>query len=344
MIFLSVIIPTRDRANCLKGVLSSLTVQTYPPKCFEVLIVDNGSKDNTKEIFDFYSSSILNLHYYYDDRPGLHVGRHVGLREAKGDILVYADDDIEATQMWLEGIAESFNDKEVVLVGGKILPKYEVAPPDWIIRMWKEDENGNRILGYLSLLDLGDEVKEINPNYVFGCNFSIRKSTLLEAGGFHPDAMPQELIKYRGDGESHVSRFILSNGYKTIYNPKASVYHMVPSSRMTEEYFCRRAFNEGISYSYTELRNKFLRKDGTIKRYNAISFYYQQLKTMTIIELFKTSVQKIINILGVNLYNSHEYINKMIDKSFKHGKKIHNKEVKNDPKLLEWVLKSNYYG
>ena len=91
-------------------------------------------------------------------------------------------------------------------------------------------------------MDFGDKIKEINPSYVFGCNFSIRKNILLEAGGFHPDGMPQEIIKYRGDGESYVSKYIEKNGYKTIYNPKASVYHLASTDRMTKKYFAKRAF------------------------------------------------------------------------------------------------------
>jgi glucosyl-dolichyl phosphate glucuronosyltransferase len=257
MILLSVIIPTRDRAPYLASTLESLTRQTYPMNLFEVLVVDNGSTDNTKEICDSYINRIKNLHYYYDEKPGLHVGRHLGMRMAKSDILVYADDDIEAFPTWLEGIAEAFQDENVVLVGGKILPKFETDPPDWILKMWKPDSNGNRILGYLSILDLGDTTKAINPYHVFGCNFSIRKKILLEAGGFHPDAMPQEMIEYRGDGETHVSRYVSVKDYKTLYNQKASVYHFVSSSRMNEDYFYRRAYNQGISQSFADYRKQY---------------------------------------------------------------------------------------
>lgn len=180
----------------------------------------------------------------------MHVGRHLGLKMAESDILVYADDDIEAFPTWLEAIAESFQDSGVVLVGGKNLPKWESDPPDWILKMWEPDKNGNRILGYLSILDLGDEEKEISPFYVFGCNFSIRKRVLLEAGGFHPDGMPKELIIYRGDGETHVSRYIQAKGYKAFYNPKASIYHVIPRKRLTIEYLEYRAFIQGISDSF----------------------------------------------------------------------------------------------
>lgn len=342
MIVLSVIIPTRNRSEILCLALKYLKSQTFPSDRFEVLVIDNGSTDNTKKVVESFQQQLGNIRYYFDSTPGLHVGRHVGLRAARADILVYADDDIEATLTWLEGIAESFQDEEVVLVGGKNLPKFEVEPPDWIKKMWNEDQNGNRIIGYLSLLDLGNVIKEINPYYVFGCNFSIRKSTLLKAGGFHPDAMPQELIKYRGDGETHVSRYILRNGYKAIYNPKASVYHIVPSSRMTKEYFCRRAYNEGISSSYTELRNKYLGKNETNIKSNIYSFYLQKLKTMTVIELFKAVGRKFSKNIKANLSSPYDDIHKMIDESYQKGRKIHHDEIINDPKLLEWVIKCNY--
>ena len=344
MIYLSVIIPTRNRAKYLSGALDSLTRQPHSSDLFEVIVVDNGSTDNTKEICETYRNQIHNLRYYYDTTPGLHVGRHLGLKMAKAENLVYADDDIEAFPTWLEGIAEAFQDNEVVLVGGKNLPKFETEPPDWILKMWEKDQNGNRILGYLSILDLGDEKKEINPYHVFGCNFSIRKSVLLEAGGFHPDAMPQELIKYRGDGESHVSRYILEKGYKTLYHPKASVYHLVPSSRLSKEYFCRRAYNEGISYSYTQLRNEYLGNADTKQGYHKFADYYRRLKQMTITELFKAGGRKLRKMFCLKMSDPYADINKMIDYSYQDGWRFHQNEIINDPKLLEWVIKGNYYN
>jgi glycosyltransferase involved in cell wall biosynthesis len=186
----------------------------------------------------------------------LHIGRHRGLKESKSDILVYADDDIEAFPSWLEGIWESFQDADVVLVGGKNLPVWETEPPYWIYEMWMNINEYGHSLGYLSILDFGEAIREIPPDYIWGCNFSIRKSILLEAGGFHPDGFPQEMIQYRGDGESAVSEYIRKKGYKTIYNPSASVYHFVSRNRMTLDYFCKRAFNQGISDSFAEIRKK----------------------------------------------------------------------------------------
>lgn len=255
---LSVIIPTRNRSELLKKTLSSILSQTMSLDDFEVIVVDNGSTDNTRYIVESFNDQIKNLRYCFDKTPGLHVGRHRGLKESKSDILVYADDDIEAFPEWLEGIWESFLDQSVALVGGKNLPQWEEEPPYWIYEMWMNVNEYGHALGHLSILDFGDKIIEIDPGYVWGCNFSIRKSVLLNAGGFHPDAFPQDMIMYRGDGETYISDYIRKSGLKALYNPKASVYHLVPRARMTIDYFCKRSFNQGISNSYSEIRNKYI--------------------------------------------------------------------------------------
>jgi glucosyl-dolichyl phosphate glucuronosyltransferase len=341
MISLSVIIPTRNRYKFLDGVLLSLTKQTYNAELFEVIVIDNGSTDNTKEIYESYKDRILNLQYHYDATPGLHVGRHLGLKVARSDILVYADDDIEAFPTWLEGITEAFQHKDVVLVGGKNLPKFEIEPPDWILEMWKKDQKGNRVLGHLSILDLGDEIKCVSPYQVFGCNFSIRKDILLEAGGFHPDAMPQDLIRYRGDGESHVSRYILEKGYITLYQPKASVYHLVPSSRLTEEYFSQRAYNQGISDSYTQLRDLHLGSN-TGNQAHGFTYLYRRFKKMTIYELWNSAIKKLQHHISLNNEVPHKNIQDKIVLSYREGWEYHQRIVNEDSSLLKYILRNTY--
>ena len=314
--FLSVIIPTRNRARHLEGVLSSLRGQTHGAESFEVLVVDNGSTDNTREVCESYRTLLPGFQYLYESQPGLHVGRHLGMKRAQADILVYADDDIEAFPTWLEGIAEPFGDEQVVLVGGKNLPKFELEPPVWILRMWEKDRQGGRMIPYLSILDLGDEFKVINPYYVFGCNFSIRKSVLLEAGGFHPDAMPPELIRYRGDGETHLARHIIEHDYKAIYHPKASVHHLVPGERMTEEYFCRRAFAQGVSDSYSVIRSG---KHPSTWRY-------------TMAKLNRS----LLGALGI----SSRFLK--FRASYWKGFEFHQLEVHKDGALLDWVARGSY--
>lgn len=329
---LSVIIPTRNRSALLGNALNSLITQQYPKDDFEVIVIDNGSVDDTKAVVDSFIGK-LNIYYQYNNTPGLHVGRHVGLNNARADILVYADDDIEAYPTWLEAIYESFQDGNVVLVGGKNLPKYEIPPPFWILQKWYNLMEYGHCVGELRILDFGDEIKEIDPLYVFGCNFSIRKRIVLEAGGFHPDSMPFELIRYRGDGETHVSNYIAANKLKTIYNPAASVYHLVTKDRLTVDYFCKEAFSQGISDSFTELRkNKGLRKpnDG-YKKMPVVKKLLSQMFCNN--KLLKKIEQKIV-------FSETE---KMISRAYQAGFSYHQKMVIRDKKLAAWVFREDYF-
>lgn len=326
MINISVIIPTRNRAKLLEKTLGSLTNQTLAQEDYEVLVIDNNSADDTKVIVQSFFGKIRNIRYFHESEPGLHIGRNRGFKESKAEILVYADDDIEAFPSWLSAVIESFSDERVVLVGGKVLPKYDVQPPDWIERMWMPDNSGQRYLSYLSLIDLGDDVKEVSPHYIFGCNFSVRKSILLSCGGFHPDAMPQHLIRFRGDGESYISRYIEDRGYKVMYNPRASVHHVLTKDRVTLDYFKKRAFNEGISGSYVRIR------------------YGAPPKTIfdNCIWLPRVCLRMIRSLypwIFDNRFHRHIYF---IGKSYRDGFRYHQREVLRDRELYRWVKKENY--
>ena len=323
--FLSVIIPTRNRAATVSKAFESILKQTYPQSSFEVIAIDNGSTDDTKYICETFRNQIHHFRYIYEPEPGLHVGRHVGLNAAKGNILVYADDDIEAFPTWLVGIADAFEDDKVVLVGGKNLPKFEANPPEWLLKMWEKESDERKVLPYLGFFDLGDKLKEIDPYYVFGCNFSIRKSVLVEAEGFHPDSMPPEMIRFRGDGETHVSRYILKKGYKVLYHPKASVYHFVPKERMTFEYFYKRAYAQGISNSYTQIR-----KAGGVSRKHRIINRLRWLKS-----ILEWKVKSFPN-------KSISHPEKEISSGYWNGFNYHQKEVREDKELLKWVLRKSY--
>lgn len=254
---ITVAIPTRNRAQLLVSAIDSLAKQTLPRDAFEILIIDNGSTDETAYVVRANAFGNTNLRYFFEPEPGLHAGRHRGLQEARGDVLVFADDDIEALPSWLATIQEVFSDPEVAMVGGNNLPMFLEPPPAWLASLWSRPHPlGGRALPALSILALEGGPHSISPYYVWGCNFAIRKDVLLQAGGFHPDGMPKELIRFRGDGETHVSRFVAESGMKCVFHPGASVHHKVTPERMTIDYFRQRGFNQGVSDSYTRLRNQ----------------------------------------------------------------------------------------
>ena len=313
---LSVIIPTRNRAALLHKALESFRHQTLPADAFELIVVDNGSTDETavvcREAQDWFNSFV----YDFAPMPGLHVGRHRGLKLSRGDILVYGDDDIRAAPTWLAAIHEAFDRPEVGLVGGKCLPDYEVPPPAWEQGLWNVLPEG-RLNTFYSLVDLGDKGGEIPAHYVFGCNFSIRKSLLLKAGGFHPDGMPQDLLQYRGDGETAVSLAVEALGYRAWYSPEAAVYHHVSARRMTPAYIGARAFSQGVSDSYTRLRAK--RGGGALE-----SWLFHVIKSKAYAAFLSESL------LRVRKVDYHA------------GFAWHSRQIMQSAELRDWVVKVSY--
>lgn len=344
---LSVIIPTRNRAILLERALKSLLTQTLSHEHFEVIVVDNGSTDNTSDVVNSFKPRLMNIRYFLERQPGLHAGRHKGLIEAVSNILVYADDDIEAFPTWLQAIQDSFEDEEVVVVGGKCMPKFEAEPPDWLKEMWLTNAAGERVLGYLSLIGLGDYSKLVNPDQIFGCNFAVRRSVLLEAGGFHPDSMPQDLIRFRGDGETCVSKYIQNKGYKALYNPLASIYHWVPASRMTIEYFCRRSYNQGISDSYTAIRNAKdieLQQEKSTCNQNFTQLFFS--RSLSGILAVVTQISKCLTLHVISkgsLEREEADLQRNLAEAYRAGYAYHQTQVRESSELLAWVLKSDYF-
>ena len=143
---ISIIIPTCNRAGALLQAMTSIATVVASRDPVEIIVVDNGSIDDTagicREIKDRFPKH--NWRYFYDETPGLLTGRHLGAREAQGDILAFLDDDVLLAPSWLEALDDAFGDPEVMLTGGPVWPHYEVEPPSWLAGMWVEFEEGPR--------------------------------------------------------------------------------------------------------------------------------------------------------------------------------------------------------
>lgn len=327
---ISVIVPTCNRSGSLRIALDSILAQQLDAGGFEVIVVDNGSTDDTRAVTERLQPVFPALRYLHEPEPGLHVGRHAGLRASRSELLVYVDDDIRALPGWLQAVKQVMADPEVAIAGGRVLPEWLTEPPAWVRRMWEEPRADGRMLEQLSIIDLGAAPREVPPAFIFGCNFAVRRSVLRAAGGFHPDGFPQQLIRFRGDGESWVSAYVAGQGLKAFYHPGASVYHRIPGSRLTEAYFRTRQYNQGVSDSYTRIREA-----GGISR--------DPRPFRTARRRLRRSLRRMLGRDQAPFADSSdEEIRRSLQESYRDGFAFHQQAVRQDPALLAWVLRESY--
>lgn len=117
----SVIIPTLNEGNNIKTCVESLINQTEKP--LEILIIDNGSGDNTLEISKNLKKKVgeagINLRVYYHPYGNQINARGVGAKKSKGEIIASIDADAMADENWILEIKKHFKDPEIVGIGGK---------------------------------------------------------------------------------------------------------------------------------------------------------------------------------------------------------------------------------
>jgi glycosyltransferase involved in cell wall biosynthesis len=328
MVDLSIIISTVDRERMLANALDSVAKSIWTPEAAEVIIVDNGSSDRTAQVCKDIAKQFPRIHwrYFYDDMPGLLTGRHRGAKEAKGEILAYVDDDVLLTPAWLEALQKAFSDPNVVLVGGPSTPAFETNPPSWLEGFWTEFEGGCRC-ECLSLIQCGDTIKPIDPVYIWGLNFSIRKKTFEDYGGFHPDLIPDTLQRYQGDGESGLAYKIQAAGFVGLYHPAAAVKHVIPAYRLTPVSFARRGFYQGVCDSFTRIRAE---RRVPAKQPRSWKDFFRPAKR-------KTERDAILR------GPTAEGVRRLYWRAYSAGIQFHQNEVRNDQRLLDWVLRQNYF-
>ncbi len=297
---------------------------------FQTIVVQNGiaiDRLEDQELLQQFSG--LDLQIVHDNTPGLLSGRHRGYQESDADILVFLDDDVALSASWLESVRYAFRDPAVSLVGGPSKPEFESSPPDWLIRFWEPAPSGGRMLSQLSLLELdAAEPMVVDPNMIWGLNFSVRRSVLEASGGFHPDCVPPEFQHFQGDGETGLTRKIAAGDGVAVYHPGALVHHWVGNERMTHEYFDRRYFYQGVCDSYTKVRMGVF----ATPRSSVRSWIW---KVRSTISGFKRAF--------ANRMNADDLLAQRFLRAYEQGFDFHQQCVAISPRLVEWVQRESYF-
>ncbi|MGC3976977.1 MAG: glycosyltransferase family A protein [Paludibacteraceae bacterium] len=243
---LSVIIPSYNGAAVLRRSLDTWYRQTLPLDDYEVILVDNNSTDSTAEIAKEYQQ-YPNFRYVKELTPGATQARHAGVKPAKSNILVFADNDGLFNSTCLQAIWDMYEqDKKIAAVTGKIELLWDREAPEWIAPY-------EFMLGKLNY---GDEPRCGYDLYLNGGLFSIRKTVFEGVHGFNPDLVGRYLI---GDGDTGLVNKLHNNNLLIAYTPDAVMQHLqFVDVHGTEKGLGRHFFNTGITVSYGLFRkNKF---------------------------------------------------------------------------------------
>jgi GT2 family glycosyltransferase len=167
---------------------------------YEVIVVNDGSKDNLAEIVSRYPVKLITT-----TNCGLSSARNTGMYAAKGEILAYIDDDAYPDEHWLQYLAYAYNNSTHGAMGGPNIIPAEDGPIATCV--------ANAPGGPVHVLET-DEIAEHVP----GCNLSVRKDVLMKIGGFDP--------VYRAAGDDvDVCWRIQEAGYTIGFHPSALVWH-----------------------------------------------------------------------------------------------------------------------
>jgi glycosyltransferase involved in cell wall biosynthesis len=236
---ITVILCTFNRCQSLAETLESIAASKLPDGVeWEVLVVDNNSTDRTREVVENFCRRYSDhFHYIAESNPGKSFALNTGIREARGDVLAFVDDDVTVDPNWLHSLTAALKDKEWAGVGGRTVPTEALPIPPWL----SPDLTG----ALCAHFDLGDVPCELD-RAPYGVNMAFRKEMFEKYGLFRIDLGPSPDPEIpRPNEDTEFGRRLMSAGERLRYEPSALVRHPVPKERLRKGYFLAWWFDLG---------------------------------------------------------------------------------------------------
>lgn len=232
----SIVVPVYNRAGEIGSCLEALLALHYPAARREIIVVDDGSTDDTAAVVSRYPVKLLRL----PQNRGQSAARNAGVRAAGGEIIAFIDSDCIAAPDWLRQLVPYFQDARVALVGGYVDSFYRESRLD-------------RFEEVQSPLNMGKEMAfgsaAASDFYVPTCNVLIRKAAYLAVGG-----LDEEL---RLGEDVDLCWRLKETGHRLLYVPQGKVRHK-HRNRLGE--ILRRRFEYGTSEGFLFSRHGQVKK------------------------------------------------------------------------------------
>ncbi len=222
----TVIIATRNRAHDVGRAVERLVEQRTGGRfTYEILVVDNGSTDQTRDVVQALQARFDNVRYLFEPTAGKPWALNRGIREAQGELLAFTDDDLLAEPTWLLGLWQALQDGAEA-VTGRVLPCWLGRRPDWLT------DGAVRRLG-LGCIDYGTRRRtpaEGDCRWVGG-SLAMRRDVAERIGPFN--------VRLHREEDTNYYRRCLLQGVRIMYEPSSVTYHQVGQERTTPAYFRR---------------------------------------------------------------------------------------------------------
>lgn len=235
---ITVILCTYNRYQSLEKALESAARLKLPASVsWEILVVDNNSKDRTRSVIESFCKKYPSrFRYLFESRPGKSHALNAGLRETQADVIAFMDDDVAVEPNWLAELTACLQTSQHAGSGGRILPDWTGPRPNWLPLA---DRYG---LAPLAMFDLGPEPAPLSES-PFGTNMAFKRHVFEKYGVFRTDLGPRPDSEIRNE-DTEFGQRVLAAGESLWYVPTAVVHHSVPEGRLRQEYFLKWWFDK----------------------------------------------------------------------------------------------------
>jgi glycosyltransferase involved in cell wall biosynthesis len=227
--FVSIIIPVYNGELTLKNCLDSLENQTYDKERYEILVIDNNSTDRTNKIIeDWQVEGKATLRHLKEVKKGVVYARNLGAKEAKGDVLLFTDDDCVADSSWIQEHVNIFVQYQADAALGSV----ELSTPIPENTIFSDDFIKKR----MAAIDHGKDVFQMEKEDLIGANMSIRRDVFINLKGFNPSRV------YYLCEDTELSLRLEKFGAKRMYAPSAKIFHHFSIDRINERNFLKQSY------------------------------------------------------------------------------------------------------
>ncbi|MDT5159239.1 MAG: hypothetical protein QOH51_3596 [Acidobacteriota bacterium] len=239
---LDVLIGTYNRCELLPRALASLLEAEVPEGLsVRVIVIDNNSKDKTREVVESWREKFGGrLSYVFEAKQGKGNALNAGIAAATGDLIGMIDDDEEIEARWYKTIQAAFQDPQLDFIGGPCLPRWGAPQPPWLPKAYP---------GVIGWIDGGGKVLTYGLDYegiLMGGNAVLRRSVFERVGVYASGLGPNGKHIMLGDDQDMFDRLMEAN-VRGQYRPDLVILHYVPPERLTKRYFRRWCFWNGVS-------------------------------------------------------------------------------------------------